>query len=64
MPTSDDPFPIRRCVCADIAFEELRAWGVRTMDEAEAHGCGVACRLCRPYLRRMIETGETAFPAD
>lgn len=24
-------------------------------------GCGAQCGLCRPYLRRMFETGETAF---
>jgi bacterioferritin-associated ferredoxin len=24
-------------------------------------GCGGQCGLCRPYLRRMLETGETIF---
>jgi bacterioferritin-associated ferredoxin len=24
-------------------------------------GCGAACGLCRPYLRRMLATGETVF---
>jgi len=24
-------------------------------------GCGAQCGLCRPYLRRMLETGETVF---
>jgi bacterioferritin-associated ferredoxin len=24
-------------------------------------GCGAQCGLCRPYLRRMLRTGETAF---
>jgi bacterioferritin-associated ferredoxin len=24
-------------------------------------GCGTQCGLCRPYLRRMLRTGETAF---
>jgi bacterioferritin-associated ferredoxin len=24
-------------------------------------GCGDNCGLCRPYLRRMLETGETVF---
>jgi len=24
-------------------------------------GCGAQCGLCRPYLRRMLRTGETEF---
>jgi bacterioferritin-associated ferredoxin len=24
-------------------------------------GCGDQCGLCRPYLRRMLATGETVF---
>ncbi len=24
-------------------------------------GCGDNCGLCRPYLRRMLATGETTF---
>jgi bacterioferritin-associated ferredoxin len=24
-------------------------------------GCGSHCGLCRPYLRQMLETGQTAF---
>lgn len=24
-------------------------------------GCGAVCGLCRPYLRRMLERGETVF---
>jgi bacterioferritin-associated ferredoxin len=35
-------------------------WG---LDEiARATGCGAGCGLCRPYLRRMLATGETEFP--
>jgi bacterioferritin-associated ferredoxin len=26
-------------------------------------GAGAQCGLCRPYLRRMLQTGETAFRA-
>jgi bacterioferritin-associated ferredoxin len=24
-------------------------------------GCGAQCGLCRPYLRRMLRTGQTEF---
>jgi bacterioferritin-associated ferredoxin len=35
------------------------SWG---LDEiARATGCGAGCGLCRPYLRRMLATGETEF---
>lgn len=64
MPTSDDPLPIRRCVCGDTTFERLWAEGVRTLDDAERLGCGVNCGLCRSYLQRMVDTGETAFETD
>lgn len=64
MPTSpeEDPTPVRRCVCADVSFAELRAAGVTTLEEA-SHWFNVAnnCGLCRPYVERMLETGETAF---
>ncbi len=64
MPTSDASRPIRRCVCGDTTFAELWARGVRTMGEAERLGCGVRCGLCRSYLARMFETGETAFGVE
>jgi bacterioferritin-associated ferredoxin len=36
-----------------------RGWG---LGELMAHtGCGAQCGLCRPYLRRMLATGETLF---
>jgi bacterioferritin-associated ferredoxin len=28
---------------------------------ARETGCGAQCGLCRPYLRRMLATGETIF---
>jgi bacterioferritin-associated ferredoxin len=24
-------------------------------------GCGSCCGVCRPYIERMLETGETVF---
>ena len=65
MPTSDDDYrPIRRCVCASVTFEELKRLGVKSLSEAADHDCGITCGRCQPYILRMIETGETAFPAD
>lgn len=30
-------------------------------DVARETGCGDNCGLCRPYVRRMLQTGETVF---
>jgi len=57
---------ITRCVCYDKTFAELK----RIADE---HSCksveglqrhvefGLKCKLCHPYVRRMLRTGETVF---
>lgn len=56
---------IHRCVCVNRSFADL-------LEQAEAEGLGVdqlmyesgagnGCRLCRPYLKRAIETGQTEF---
>lgn len=65
MPTSDDDYrPIRRCVCGGVTFAELKEMGVTSMPEAAEHGCGITCGRCRPYIEKMIETGETAFAVE
>ncbi len=56
---------ITMCVCRRTPFTRLLAearregWGVQ--DLVRETGCGGQCGLCRPYLRRMLETGETEF---
>jgi bacterioferritin-associated ferredoxin len=56
---------ITRCVCQRMPFATLlplareRGW---TLDDViRETGCGDQCGLCRPYLRRMLATGETEF---
>lgn len=63
----EDPTPIRRCVCIDKTFAELKQLaaerGLRTVGALlRASGAAAGCGLCRPYLQRMLETGETEFP--
>lgn len=49
-------------MCFSMTFGELKAEGVQTLAEAaERFGCGSHCGLCRPYIARMVATGETAF---
>jgi bacterioferritin-associated ferredoxin len=56
---------ITQCLCRRASFASLlpraRAghWTLETL-MAET-GCGGQCGLCRPYLRRMLATGQTVF---
>jgi bacterioferritin-associated ferredoxin len=56
---------VSRCICRNVAFAELlpraRAAEWSLGDLMRETGCGVQCGLCRPYLRRMLQTGETEF---
>jgi bacterioferritin-associated ferredoxin len=53
------------CVCRREPFANLlslareKSWGLDEL--VAATGCGAGCGLCRPYLRRMLATGETEF---
>jgi bacterioferritin-associated ferredoxin len=53
------------CICRNLRFEELlpraRASGWDLADLVRETGCGGQCGLCRPYLRQMLLTGQTAF---
>jgi bacterioferritin-associated ferredoxin len=56
---------IDRCICRNRSFADLlpdaraASWSLNEM--IRVTGCGGQCGLCRPYLRRMLATGETAF---
>lgn len=56
---------ITHCVCRNTPFVRLlplaRA-GAWTLDDLMREtGCGAGCGLCRPYLRRMLDSGQTVF---
>jgi bacterioferritin-associated ferredoxin len=58
--------PVRACLCYPHSFAELKGLAEQNhwqtvADITAAVGCGSGCGLCRPYLTRMLETGETAF---
>jgi bacterioferritin-associated ferredoxin len=63
---------VSRCICRDTSFADLlpqaRLHSWTLADLISETGCGGQCGLCRPYLRRMLVTGETEFhqllPAD
>jgi bacterioferritin-associated ferredoxin len=56
---------VDRCICQRHPFAELlplaQAEGWTLADVMRETGCGDQCGLCRPYLRRMLQTGETVF---
>ena len=56
---------VSRCICRDTPFGTLlpraRAAGWDLADLIRETGCGGQCGLCRPYLKRMLSTGETEF---
>ena len=56
---------ITMCVCRQMPFAHVlplaRAGGLDLEGIARATGCGAGCGLCRPYLRRMLVTGDTEF---
>lgn len=57
---------IDRCYCFGQPFAGLKAvadaTGAATVAELQAHATfGQRCRLCHPYVRRMLRTGETVF---
>ena len=57
---------IDRCVCFDVTFAELKEVSDRTgadsvEDLQREREFGLRCRLCHPYVKRMLRTGETVF---
>jgi len=56
---------VSECLCRRVPFAELlplaRAGDWMLDDIVSRTGCGGQCGLCRPYLRRMLETGQTVF---
>jgi len=57
---------IDRCVCFNRSFAELLAVadeaGATTLEALqEETAFGLACRICNPYIRRMLRTRETTF---
>ncbi|HEY7613419.1 MAG TPA: (2Fe-2S)-binding protein [Gemmatimonadales bacterium] len=56
---------VSMCLCRGVRFDALlpraRAGGWDLDALMRETGCGAQCGLCRPYLRRMLATGETTF---
>jgi bacterioferritin-associated ferredoxin len=61
-----DNKPVKACLCTSLPFSTILAIaqerGVTSVSQLTSMlGCGGGCGLCRPYLERMLKTGETEF---
>ncbi|WP_258096034.1 (2Fe-2S)-binding protein [Salinibacter sp. 10B] len=57
---------IDRCYCYQQTFADLKTvaeeTGADSVHALQSHVTfGENCQLCHPYVRRMMETGETVF---
>jgi NAD(P)H-nitrite reductase large subunit len=60
------PVRVDRCICFKRSFDELYAiakkTGVSTLEDLQLETeFGMSCRICNPYVRRMLQTGQTVF---
>ena len=57
---------ITRCVCFGKKFRELKKIadknGAKTIEQLQEHvRFGHNCQRCHPYVKKMLETGQTEF---
>ncbi|PSQ85612.1 MAG: (2Fe-2S)-binding protein [Bacteroidetes bacterium QS_1_65_9] len=57
---------VDRCYCYQQSFADLKRiadeQGAETVADLQEHVLfGENCRLCHPYVRRMLKTGEIVF---
>jgi len=59
-------FEVTKCVCYDTTFEEMKEImeknNIGTIDELrKIKPVASNCKLCLPYINKMIETGKIKF---
>jgi bacterioferritin-associated ferredoxin len=57
---------ITLCICLNKSFDQVKKVAdekkLVTLSEVMSEtGCGKRCRKCRPYIEKMLETGQTEF---
>ena len=58
--------PVDRCICHNITFVKLKRLanekGLKSIDEIRENGLASSkCKLCEPYIKTLLKTGETSF---
>ncbi|MFZ1319921.1 MAG: (2Fe-2S)-binding protein [Ignavibacteria bacterium] len=61
-----DKYPVKKCVCFDVTFLEMKNImkenGINTIEELkEIKELAGNCKICVPYIKKMIQTGKTEF---
>ena len=59
-------YEVTKCVCNNISFKEMKIFAVRNeiqSIEGLVNVLQVAndCRLCVPFIKKMLATGKTKF---
>ena len=59
-------FLVNRCICHKKSFEEIKEYlednGLTSVEELQSAGFSSnSCKMCKPYIELMLETGETCF---
>jgi len=62
----DPEVMVTKCICFDTTFLEIKMKAKEkncvTIQDVQQHLLfGQKCKLCHPYIARMLETGETKF---
>lgn len=57
---------VDRCICHNISFEEIRKAAneknLTTVEQLQNENISTTnCRLCEPYIEKMLATGQTSF---
>ena len=57
---------ITKCVCHRRSFESIKEYAeehnINELDElVNLRLCGCGCGMCKPYIKKMLETGTTEF---
>ncbi|HMQ69407.1 MAG TPA: (2Fe-2S)-binding protein [Ignavibacteria bacterium] len=66
MQTEETKYVINKCVCFDTTFLEMKnimkTNDLKNIDELrKIKEVGTNCKLCVPYIEKMIITGQTEF---
>jgi bacterioferritin-associated ferredoxin len=66
VPVVDPTTMVTHCICYGRSFLELKLiaekHGVKSIEQLQDHiDFGLNCKLCHPYVKKMLETGQTKF---
>ena len=58
--------PVDLCICHNITFAKLKCLanekGLKSIEEIRENGlASTKCKLCEPYVKELLTTGETSF---